>query len=43
MGKRLERFVKVRIVDKTNGFGLDFAKETESGVWSTTPDVGAVL
>ena len=26
-----------------DGFGLDFVKETESGFWSTTPDVGAVL
>ena len=30
MGK-LERFGEVRIVDETNGFGLDFAKKTESG------------
>ena len=43
MRKRLERFGKVRIVDETNGFGLDFIKKTESGIWSTTPDVGAVL
>ena len=37
MGTRLERFGEVRIVDETNGFGLDFVKKTE------TPDVGAVL
>ena len=45
MGKRLERFgeVRVRIVDGTNGLGLDFVKKKESGFWSTTPDVGAVL
>ena len=24
MGKRLERFGEVRIIDETNGFGLDF-------------------
>ena len=29
MGKRLERFGDVRIVDETNGFGLDFVEETE--------------
>ena len=43
MGKRLERFGEVRIVDEMNGFGLDFFKKTESRFWSTTPDVGAVL
>ena len=43
MGKRLERFGEVRIIDETNGFGLDFVKKTESRFWSTTPDVGAVL
>ena len=26
MGKRLERFGDVRIVDETNGFGLDFSR-----------------
>ena len=26
MGKRLERFGEVRIVDETNGFGLDFSR-----------------
>ena len=36
MGRRLERFGEVRIVDEMNGFGLDFAKETESGFCSTT-------
>ena len=30
MGKRLERFGEVRIVDETNGFGLDFVEKTES-------------
>ena len=29
MGKRLERFGEVRIVDETNDFGLDFVKKTE--------------
>ena len=43
MGKRLERFGEVRVVDETNGFGLDFVEKTESRFWSTTPDVGAVL
>ena len=43
MGKRLERFGEVRIIDETNGFGLDFVEKTESRIWSTTPDVGAVL
>ena len=43
MGKRLERFGEVRIIDETNGFGLDFVEKTESRFWSTTPDVGAVL
>ena len=43
MGKRLERFGEVRIVDETNGLGLDFVKKAESGFWSTTLDVGAVL
>ena len=41
MGKRKERFCEVRIVDEKNGFGLDFVEKTESGLWSTTPDVGA--
>ena len=43
MGKRLERFGEVRIIDETNGLGLDFVKKTESGLWRTTPNVGAVL
>ena len=43
MGKRLERCGEVRIADEANGFGLDFVEKTESGIWSTTPDVGAVL
>ena len=31
MGKRLESFGEVRIVDETNGFVLDFVNKTESG------------
>ena len=30
MGMRLEAFGEVMIVDETNGFGLDFAENTES-------------
>ena len=40
MGKRLERFGEVRIIDETSGFGLDFVEKTESTFWRTTPDVG---
>ena len=29
MGKRLERFGEVRIVDETNDVGLDFVKKAE--------------
>ena len=29
MGKRLERFGEVRIIDETNGFGLDFVEKIE--------------
>ena len=36
MGKKLERFGEVRIIDETNGFGLDFVEKTESRFWSTT-------
>ena len=43
MGKRLDRFGEVVIVDETNDFGLDFVEKTESGFWSTTPGMGAVL
>ena len=43
MGKRLERFGEVKIVDETNGIGLDFLEKIESRFWSTTSDVGAVL
>ena len=43
MGKMSERFGEIRIIDETNGFGLDFVKKTESRFWSTTLDVGAVL
>ena len=42
-GKRLETFGEVRIIDETNGFGLDFVKKTESGFWSTILDMGKVL
>ena len=42
-GKRLERLGEVRVVDETNGFGLDFVKKTESGFWSTTPEVRGLL
>ena len=43
MEKRLERFGEVWVVDEMNGFGLDIVEKTESGFWSTTPDVGAVF
>ena len=43
MGKRLERFDEVRLVDETNGSGLDIVEKTESRFWSTTPEVGALL
>ena len=43
MGKGLERFGEVWVVDETNGFVLDSVQKTESGYWSTTPDVGAAL
>ena len=36
MGKRLERFGEVGIVDETNGFGLDLVQKTESRLWSAT-------
>ena len=39
MGKRLERFGEVRIIDETHGFGLDFVEKTASRFWSTTQDV----
>ena len=39
MGKRLEQYGEVRIIDETNGFGLDIVEKTESRFWSTTPDV----
>ena len=32
MIKRLERFGKVRIVDETNGFGLEFVNKAESRI-----------
>ena len=43
MGKRLERFGEIKIIDERNGFGLDFVEKTESRFWSTSPDVGAGL
>ena len=43
LGKRLERFGEVRIVDETNGFGLDFVKKTESGFGGASTDMEAVL
>ena len=43
MGKRLQQFGEVRIIDETNGFGLDFVEKTESRFWGTNPDVGAGL
>ena len=43
MGKRLERFGEVSIVDERNGIGVEFVKKTESGISSTAPGVGAVL
>ena len=39
MGKRLKRFGEVRIIDETNGFGLDFVEKIESRFCSATPDV----
>ena len=33
MGKRLERFGEVKIIDEMNGFGLDFVEKTESRFW----------
>ena len=41
--KRLESFCAVRIIDETNGFGLDFVEKTKSRFCSTTPDVETVL
>ena len=43
MGKRLERFGEVRIVDEANGFGLDFVKKAGSGFWSTNPNMRGVF
>ena len=43
MGKRLEKFGEVMIVDETNGFGLNIVGKTESEFLSATPDVGAAL
>ena len=42
-GKEIGRFGEGRIVDETNGIGLDFVEKTEGRFWSTTPDMGAVL
>ena len=41
MGKRLERFGEVRIVD--DDFGLDVAEKVESGFLSATRNTGAVF
>lgn len=30
------------LLTRTDGFGLDFVKKIESGLWSTSPDVEAV-
>ena len=43
MGKRLERFGEVRIIDETNGFGLDFVEKTESRFWSINLLVSSIL
>ena len=43
MGETLERFGEVRIINETNGFGLDFVEKTKSRFWSAIPGVGAVL
>ena len=43
MGKRWERFGEIRIIDETNGFGLNFVEKMESGFWSGMLDVGAIL
>ena len=31
MGKRLERFGEIRIIDETNGFGLDLSTNPRRG------------
>ena len=41
--KMLERFREFGIINGTNGSGLDFVEKTESGFWSNSPDVAAVL
>ena len=43
MRKRLERFGEVRIVDGTNGFGLDIVEKTESGDLAWCCDVDPLL
>ena len=43
MRKRLERFGEVRIVDETNGFGLDFVEKRKSGVRNITQTWGQYL
>ena len=43
MGNRLEGFVKVEIVDKTNDVGLSFVEKTENGFWSTTQHVESAI
>ena len=42
MAERLDRSGEDEIVDETNGFRLDFIKNTEIRFRSTTPDIGAV-
>ena len=43
MGKRLDRFGEVGIVDEWDGLGLDFVEKTDSRFYSATPDIGVVL
>ena len=38
MGRRLERYGEVGIVDEVNGFGMEFFEKTESRV-STMPSL----
>ena len=38
---RLERFCEVRVVDETNGFGLDFVRKTEIRVLEHNPRRGS--
>ena len=36
-------FGEVRIVDETNGFGLDVVKKAYSGFWRAISNMGAVF